>query len=170
MVSAYDNLVAEGYAEHYPGAYATGCAETFARAVAAPGTEEYAAAYADAYAEAYREAKAEVEAPGFAEALAQRRAAKAAARELVTERKITAMLAPRTRAAIVSAYDGIYADGEAHGELNGRRATLAKLLRLKFGARSDLVRAHLKTADQASLDRWTERLLFATTLEQIFGA
>jgi hypothetical protein len=64
----------------------------------------------------------------------------------------------------VTAYDAIRADGKAEG----LRATLAKQVRLKFGVLSDAVRARLDAADQASLDLWLERILFATTLDEMF--
>ncbi len=165
MVSAYDNICAAAYAEGYVDAYATSCAETFARAVAAPGTEEYAAAYASTHAEAYLEAKAEVDAPGFAEALAERRAAVDAAREMVTERKIAAMMVPRTETALVRAYDTIKAEGQAEG----RRLTLARQIRLRFGALSRSTRARLDAADEVSLDLWAERILVAATLDALFA-
>ena len=61
------------------------------------------------------------------------------------------------------------ARGKAEGKAEGRRLTLAKLLQLKFGALSDEVRARLDAADDAALDLWTERVLVATTLEQLFA-
>jgi predicted transposase YdaD len=75
---------------------------------------------------------------------------------------------------IVSAYDRIRAEGqaehEARGKAEGRRLTLAKLLLLKFGALSDEVRARLEAADEPTLELWTERILVAATLEQLFTA
>jgi len=88
--------------------------------------------------------------------------------------------------ASVGGYDELRAEGEAigtafgiargeaigvaRGKAEGRRATLAKQLQLKFGALSDDDRARLDAADEAALDLWTERVLFATTLEQLFAA
>ena len=101
-------------------------------------------------------------------------------------RKVIAMLPPEAQEDIVSAYDSIRAESKAEGEAvgvakgkaegetigtaKGRRITLAKLLQLKFGALSDDVRARLDAADDAALDLWTERVLFATTLKQLFAA
>ena len=91
------------------------------------------------------------------------------------------MLPPEAQDAIVSAYDRILAEGEAIGAARGkaegeainaakgRRITLTKLLQLKVGALSDDVRARLDAADDAALDLWTERVLFATALDQIFA-
>ena len=84
---------------------------------------------------------------------------------MATARKVAAMLPPEVAEDIVNAYDTI----KAEGQLSGRRLTLAKQLRLKFGALSDAVRARLEAADEASLDLWTERVLFAATLDEMFA-
>jgi len=95
-----------------------------------------------------------------------------------TVRRVIALLPDEAQEDIVSAYDKIRAEGQleaeakgkAEGKAEGRRITLAKLLQLKFGALSDDVRARVDAADDAALDLWTERVLFATTLEQLFAA
>ncbi len=75
------------------------------------------------------------------------------------------MLPPEAREDVVNAYDEL----RAEGQLTGRRLTLAKLIRLRFGALSDTARACLDAADEASLDLWTERILFAATLDELFA-
>ncbi len=85
--------------------------------------------------------------------------------DLATARKVAAMLPPEAREDVVNAYDEL----RAEGQLTGRRLTLAKLIRLRFGALSDTARACLDAADEASLDLWTERILFAATLDELFA-
>ena len=55
--------------------------------------------------------------------------------------------------------------GRDEGVLLGRRATLRHLFQLKFGAVTDDVLARIESADAATLDRWEERILTATTLD-----
>jgi hypothetical protein len=81
--------------------------------------------------------------------------------DFATARRVAAILAPEAREDIVTAYDSIKTEGS--------RATLARLLRLKFGALSDAVRARLEAADQANLDLRTERVLAAATLDELFA-
>jgi hypothetical protein len=59
-----------------------------------------------------------------------------------------------------------YALGLAQGFADGRRATIRRLLRLKFGALSDDVLARVDGADAVTLDRWEERILTSTTLDE----
>ncbi len=61
------------------------------------------------------------------------------------------------------------AEGRAEGEAKGRAEVLLKQLTLKFGEPSERHRARLARASVAELDTWAERVLFATTLEQLFG-
>ena len=57
------------------------------------------------------------------------------------------------------------AKGRDEGVLLGRRATLRHQFQLKFGAVTDDVLASIESADAATLDRWEERILTATTLD-----
>ncbi|ENO83736.1 hypothetical protein [Thauera linaloolentis] len=59
--------------------------------------------------------------------------------------------------------------GLEQGMERGRVATLSRQLQLKFGPLSDNVRERLDKAGEAELDSWTERILFAETLEGVFG-
>lgn len=127
-----------------------------------------------AYAERLRELIAAVhrqDRSGFASLLAYMFRTKNA--DLATARRVAAMLPLEAAEDIVNAYDTIKAEGITQGIAQGkaelRRATLDKLLRLKFGPLSDAVRARLDAADEASLDRWTERILFAATLDELFA-
>lgn len=58
--------------------------------------------------------------------------------------------------------------GIEQGINRGRAATLCKQLQLKFGDLSDDYQARLNQGNQAELDLWTERVLFADTLEAVF--
>jgi predicted transposase/invertase (TIGR01784 family) len=59
--------------------------------------------------------------------------------------------------------------GLEQGIGQGRAATLHKLLQLKFGDLADEYEARLKQADAAELDLWTERVLFADSVEAVFA-
>jgi predicted transposase/invertase (TIGR01784 family) len=65
------------------------------------------------------------------------------------------------------------AQGREEGREEGRRtlaAVLANLLHLKFGAPSAQVRQRLDEASAEDLARWTERVLTAATLDDVFGS
>ena len=61
------------------------------------------------------------------------------------------------------------AKGAAKGEAKGHLDVLIKQLTLKFGEPSEQHRARLAVASPAEVDAWIERILFATTIEQVFG-
>jgi hypothetical protein len=51
----------------------------------------------------------------------------------------------------------------------GQAKTLERLLTLKFGPLPDSTRAKLHAATVEQLDSWTDRVLNATTLDEIFS-
>lgn len=56
----------------------------------------------------------------------------------------------------------------ASHDRQGLRIALRKLLRLRFGADSSpSLLARIEAADAETLDRWTERVLTATTAEDV---
>ena len=59
--------------------------------------------------------------------------------------------------------------GEDRGRSEGRSAMLARLLQLKFGELPDEVRQRLDQASETELDAWAERILFADSIEKVFG-
>jgi hypothetical protein len=59
------------------------------------------------------------------------------------------------------------AEGEAKGRVEGEARVLIKLLTLKFGALSDAVRDRVQTARVEELELWTERVLSASTLDDV---
>ncbi|MFN9945827.1 MAG: Rpn family recombination-promoting nuclease/putative transposase [Planctomycetota bacterium] len=59
--------------------------------------------------------------------------------------------------------------GLSQGRSEGQAATLARLLAKRFGPLPDAVAARLRTAAPSDLDRWTDRLLDAPSLEAVFA-
>jgi predicted transposase/invertase (TIGR01784 family) len=55
------------------------------------------------------------------------------------------------------------------GRQQGRAAVLARLLLLKFGPLSEATQQRLEQADDAHLDVWTERILSAQSLDEVFA-
>lgn len=61
------------------------------------------------------------------------------------------------------------AQGEAKGELAGRQAVLHKLLRLRFGSVTPEAAERIARADVGTLDRWVERVLTATSVDDVLA-
>ncbi len=61
------------------------------------------------------------------------------------------------------------AEGEAIGQTKGQANTLRRQLQIKFGELPDAVEQRLQAASEAELSAWTERILFAERLEQVFS-
>ena len=60
--------------------------------------------------------------------------------------------------------------GRQEGRQEGRREVLERLLARKFGPLSADAGTRLSAAAADELDRWLDRLLGATTLEEVFEA
>ncbi|WP_437669072.1 Rpn family recombination-promoting nuclease/putative transposase [Sorangium sp. So ce131] len=60
--------------------------------------------------------------------------------------------------------------GEREGRLEGQRSTLLKLLRLRFSDLPEPIAARVLAADAAQIERWTERVLTAPTLDDVLTA
>ncbi|MBK8252552.1 MAG: hypothetical protein IPK82_07780 [Polyangiaceae bacterium] len=58
--------------------------------------------------------------------------------------------------------------GLEKGLAQGQRATLYKQLQRKFGDRAEAVKGRIDAAAPAEVDTWLDRILFATTLEEVF--
>ncbi|MBK8252401.1 MAG: Rpn family recombination-promoting nuclease/putative transposase [Polyangiaceae bacterium] len=58
--------------------------------------------------------------------------------------------------------------GIEKGLAQGQRATLHQLLRRKFGNAADQVQTRVDSATQAEVTIWLDRILFATTLDEVF--
>ena len=61
-----------------------------------------------------------------------------------------------------------FKQGLERGLDQGRRQTLARQLELKFGPVPDSVQAHLAAASSDEITRWTERVLTAECLNDVF--
>jgi predicted transposase YdaD len=59
--------------------------------------------------------------------------------------------------------------GRREGLREGQSRILLKLLALKFGTLDDGVRVRVASANLAALERWSDRVLTASTLDQVFG-
>jgi len=70
---------------------------------------------------------------------------------------------PRTREGIVTVLDEI----ELRGERKGRVKSLLQLLEARFGAVTPDVTVCIEAADEATLARWTVRVLTAPTPEDV---
>ena len=64
-------------------------------------------------------------------------------------------------------YQDVLAEGIEEGRQEGEAALLLRLITLKFGSPDPLIRHRIETADTETLLRWAERLLTATTLDQV---
>jgi flagellar biosynthesis/type III secretory pathway protein FliH len=60
-------------------------------------------------------------------------------------------------------------EGREEGQVLGQRATLIKLLQLKFGVLPAEITVRLENGSPEELDRWTEAVLSASSLEAVFG-
>ncbi|MBK8254880.1 MAG: hypothetical protein IPK82_19750 [Polyangiaceae bacterium] len=58
--------------------------------------------------------------------------------------------------------------GLEKGLAQGQRATLYKQLQRKFGDRAEAVKGRIDAAAPAEMDTWLDRILFATTLDEVF--
>ncbi|HEY5960405.1 MAG TPA: hypothetical protein VIV60_27820 [Polyangiaceae bacterium] len=55
------------------------------------------------------------------------------------------------------------------GEKKGRKETVRRLIELKFGALGGQAIAQIETADEAQLSSFIERVLTATSEEEVLG-
>lgn len=62
------------------------------------------------------------------------------------------------------------AEGLAEGEAKGKAEFLLRLLRKKFSALDPTWIQRVQQAPEAQLDAWTDRLLEATTVDEVFDA
>jgi predicted transposase YdaD len=60
------------------------------------------------------------------------------------------------------------AEGKAEGKIEGRTDVLRRQLQVKFGQLPATVEQRLQAANETELITWTERVLFAERLEQVF--
>ena len=60
-------------------------------------------------------------------------------------------------------------NGRAEGRAEGQVLMFSHLLRTKFGAVPEQVEVRVKAATSAEIERWTERVLVADSLQAVFG-
>jgi hypothetical protein len=83
-------------------------------------------------------------------------------------------LAPEAEEAAMTLAEQLIAEGLAKGKIEGQVSALSsalrKLLALKFGELPPAIMTRLATASLAELDTWIERVLPATSLDDVFAA
>jgi hypothetical protein len=72
--------------------------------------------------------------------------------------------APRAEEVIMTIAEQLRAEGRAEGG----QAVLLRLLSLKFGEIPGALKERVTQASEQDLDRWTERILTAASLEDVF--
>ena len=60
-------------------------------------------------------------------------------------------------------------EGRVEGRVEGQAAMLRRLLTLRFGPLPERVEQRLVSADSDTLMRWAERLVSATTVDEVFA-
>lgn len=85
----------------------------------------------------------------------------------LTEKVLAA--APEVEDAIMTIAEQLEAKGRAKGEAKGRQDLLLRQLTLKFGPPSDMTRTRVAQASDEDLTRWAERILTATSLDDMFA-
>jgi len=60
-------------------------------------------------------------------------------------------------------------EGKLEGKQDGQAAILLRLLQLKFGGVPEAVRRKIERTDPQTLLVWSERVLTATSIEQVIG-
>ena len=61
------------------------------------------------------------------------------------------------------------AEDKAEGKAEGKTATLLRLLTRRFGAPAAAVAERIRSATGDELDRWTDRILDARSLDELFA-
>lgn len=87
----------------------------------------------------------------------------------VLVQRLLAVAGQEEKEEIVTAADQLIERGRQEGLREGLRATVQKLLRLRFGALSDDVTMRIARADTVQLEQWVERVLTAATLSEVLG-
>lgn len=74
-------------------------------------------------------------------------------------------LSPEAREAIMTGAERLI----QQGELRGQQRMLMRLLQTRFESVSSEIEQRLRTASEAELDAWAERVLSASTIEEVFA-
>ena len=75
---------------------------------------------------------------------------------------------PEVNAAMRSTADKLREQGREEGHRSGMAAVLERLLTIRFGPLDAMEHARLQVADEASLERWADRLLTAASKAAVF--
>ena len=78
-------------------------------------------------------------------------------------------LGPRAEEAYVTAAEKLTAQVRAKALVEGQATLLLKQIALRFGPLSEQARARVLSAEPNELDRWGEKVLSASTLDELFG-
>jgi Domain of unknown function (DUF4351) len=85
---------------------------------------------------------------------------------------LAAQLGPEAEEVFMSTADTLRAEGRvegrAEGEVKGAARTLVRLLTRRFTTVHDEVRARIEAASLEQLDIWSDRVLDAATLDDVF--
>ena len=60
-------------------------------------------------------------------------------------------------------------EGKIEGKVEGKASTVLRQVQRRFGAASAAVQKRITQADEAVLDIWSDRVLFASTLEEVLA-
>ena len=89
------------------------------------------------------------------------------------ERRMLTALGPEAKEAFVTLGEQLIEQGRQEGRQEGRqqgqRAILLKLLRFRFGVIPESTRARLEVASESELERWSECVVDASGLADVFG-
>lgn len=79
-------------------------------------------------------------------------------------------LPERVKEDVVTAADQLRAQGRAEGELKGMRRVLLRQLHARFQSVSAEIESRIASASEADLEAWTDRVLSAGTIEDVFAS
>ena len=84
-------------------------------------------------------------------------------------RRLPSRLRKELEKTLMSTAERLREQGLAEGKVKGRRELLLRQLSLRFGPLQPTVEARLQAATIADLDRWGDRVLTATTIEDVLA-
>jgi hypothetical protein len=84
-------------------------------------------------------------------------------------RALARALGPRAEEAYMTGAQLLRAEGREQGRVEGEAKALLKQLALRFGPLSQEVEARVRSAPEAQLERWLERVLTAAALADVFA-
>jgi hypothetical protein len=83
---------------------------------------------------------------------------------------LATQIGPEAEEVFVTTADMLRAEGRAEGRAEHAAGVLVRLLTRKFGAVPDEARVRIGAASMEQLDLWSERVLDAETLDEVFEA